>query len=71
MYTKAYKNSFNCRKCLRLITGINEDVFNNVYKDAFLCVTCRSNEGKALTKFEENCLLEETAETVRQIKSKD
>jgi len=68
MFTGTYKNSFNCRKCLRLITGIDEDFFNKVYKDEFLCVTCRSNQGKRLTKFEENGLLDETAETVRQIK---
>jgi len=61
MANEINKNFFICRKCFRLIYGINEELFDKIYKGESLCVICRT-KGK-LTKPEENGLLAETAVT--------
>jgi len=56
MAIEVYKKNFICKECLRKLCGINEKLFNNVYDEKSLCVTCRKKKGMNLTESERGCL---------------
>ena len=54
------KKDFICKECSTQLCGINESLFNNVYKDKSLCVICRKKKGKILTESERGGLWAES-----------